>query len=444
MKWVGAKILLAFWLTTIVVVTIANVIAPEELRRPELVRQAVQAALEAAGPSMVEAYEKGGCAAVASAFPDGTLSLADASGHMLCGRPDSEPSAFIRRAHASGALSSHRYATYQLVALPLVISGRSYVVLLKSRYLLRSQIFGWMPGLTTWAISGGVTLALAVLFTLPIRRLRTAAGQIAVGNLSARVLWGSLNKRDEVGGLIDDFNTMASRLQELVEAQRMLLRDVSHELRSPLSRLSVALEMARDEASDSMKMHLDRIERETTKLNSLISQLVSLSYMDTIQSVQRSNLSLNTVITDLLPDVQYEASGRHCHIVATMVRDCVVRGDAGLLHRALENVVRNAIRYTPENSVVQIDLNTAEAGGVQHAVLRVTDNGPGVPDEELDAILRPFYRVDRSRQSSTGGFGIGLAIADRAVRLHNGDIVARNSPAGGLAVEIRLPLTRPI
>jgi two-component system sensor histidine kinase CpxA len=193
-----------------------------------------------------------------------------------------------------------------------------------------------------------------------------------------------------------------------------------------------------------MKVHLNRIERETTKLNNLISQLVSLSYMDTMQNIQRANLSLNTVITDLLPDVQYEASGRHCHIVATMVRDCVVRGDAALLHRALENIVRNAIHYTPENSVVQIDLNTGEEGGVQQAVLRVTDDGPGVPEEELDAILRPFYRVDRSRQSSTGGFGIGLAIADRAVRLHDGDIVARNSPAGGLAVEIRLPLTRPI
>jgi two-component system sensor histidine kinase CpxA len=441
MKWVGAKILLAFWLTTILVVTVANVIAPEELRRPELVRQAVQASLEATGPSMARAYERGGCAAVASAFPDQTLSLAEASGHVLCGNVDSATNAFIRRAYASGTLSSHRYATFQLVALPFAVSGRTYVVLLESRYLLRSQMFGWMPGLTTWAISGGVTLALAVLFTLPIRRLRTAARQIATGNLGARVRWGRLNRRDEVGGLIDDFNTMATRLQELVEAQRMLLRDVSHELRSPLSRLSVALEMARDEASESMKVHLDRIERETTKLNNLISQLVSLSYMDTIQNIQRSNLSLNTVITDLLPDVQYEASGRHCHIVATMVRDCVVRGDAGLLHRALENVVRNAIRYTPENSVVQIDLNTTETGGVHQAVLCVTDNGPGVPDEELDAILRPFYRVDRSRQSSTGGFGIGLAIADRAVRLHNGGIVARNCPAGGLAVEIRLPLT---
>jgi two-component system, OmpR family, sensor histidine kinase CpxA len=440
MKMVGAKILLAFWLTTILVVTVANAIAPEELRRPELVRQAVQVSLQAAGQSMVRAYEKGGCAALATAFPDGTLSLADASGQMLCSRTDSDSSAFIRHAHAASVISSHRYATYQLVALPLAASGRSYVVLLKSKYLLRSQVFGWMPGLTTWAISGGVTLALALLFTLPIRRLRVAARQIATGNLSARVQWGISNRRDEVGGLIGDFNTMAARLQELVEAQRMLLRDVSHELRSPLSRLGVALELARDEASDSMTVHLDRMERETTKLNNLISQLLSLSYMDTMQSVQRTNLSLNSVIADLLPDVQYEASGRHCHIVATMVRDCMVRGDAGLLHRALENIIRNAIHYTPEYSVVNIDLNTREEGGLQQAVLCVTDDGPGVPEEELEAILRPFYRVDRSRQSSTGGFGIGLAIADRAVRLHDGGIVARNCPTGGLAVEIRLPI----
>lgn len=444
MKRVGAEILLAFWLTTILVIVVSNVIAPEGLRRPELVRQAVQASLAPVGRSMARAYEKGGCAAVASVFPDETLSLAEPSGHVLCVRLDAESSGFIRRAYASGIVNSHRYATYQLVALPFSISGRSYVVLLKSKYLLAPQVFGWMPGLTTWAISGGVTLALAVLFTLPIRRLRTAAREIATGNLGARVCSGRLNTRDEIGGLIDDFNTMAARLQELVEAKCMLLRDVSHELRSPLSRLGVALELARDEASSSMKVHLDRIERESAKLNNLIAQLLSLSHMETIQTVQRANLSLNTVITDLLPDVQYEAVGRRCSIVATVVRDCVVRGDAGLLHRALENIIRNAIHYTPENSIVQIDLNTVESAGVHQAILRVIDNGPGVPDEELGAIMRPFYRVDRSRQSATGGFGIGLAIADRAVRLHNGEIVATNSPAGGLTVEIRLPLSRPI
>jgi two-component system, OmpR family, sensor histidine kinase CpxA len=447
---IGVKILAAYWITTVVVIAATNAFLPDQLRRPALIRQTVLASLELNGRSFVDAYQGGGCAAVSqlSSASSGTLFLATPSGRILCGSLDAQDlAAFVTKVDSSGTLESKRYATYQLVALPVATSSGNFIVLLRCGYGSRWQVFGWIPGPSTFAISGGVTIVLAVLVTMPIRRLRYAARQIAMGRLDARVRWGRagsgrrVREGDEIQGLVRDFNDMASRLQELVLAQRLLLRDVSHELRSPLSRLTVALELAREEGTGTMNIHLDRIEREANRLNNLIGQLMSLSYMDTIREVTSLvDLSLDKLVADILPDVQYEGVVRKCHITATLIQNCVIRGDPELLHRALENIVRNAIQYTPEHGVVKIDLGTREASGARHAVLRVTDNGPGVPEDELVAILRPFYRVDESRQASTGGFGIGLAIADRVVRLHEGEITARNSPDGGLTVEMSIPL----
>lgn len=451
MQSLGAKIFLAYWITTAVVITVANVISPEQLRRPEMIRQVVRTSLALNGQILAREYESGGCAALNHDFSFGErqIYLASPSGQFFCDGPSvSGIESLVAKAQTVGSLASKRYGFFQLVALSITsTSGHPYLIFLKSSYNSPLQFFGWLPGITTFAISGVVTIALAFLLTWPIRTLRTAARQIATGNLSARVNWAGLSgftklgKGDEIQGLMYDFNEMAARLQALVDAQRLLLRDVSHELRSPLSRLNVALELGREQATGTMHIHLDRIEREALRLNNLIGQLMALSYMETIHEVtEPENLSLNKLVTDLLPDVQYEAAGRRCHITATIVRNCVVRGDAELLQRALENIIRNAIHYTPEFGVVRIDLDTDESNGTRRAVLSVSDNGPGVPDDELEAILRPFYRVDKSRQSSTGGFGIGLAIAERAVHLHEGKLVARNSPDGGLTVEMHVPL----
>jgi two-component system sensor histidine kinase CpxA len=450
-----AKIFVAYWITAAIVITIANVINPEQLRRPEMIRQVVRTSLALNGHILAREYELGGCSALNKdiAAGEGQIYLASPSGQFLCDSlSDSDIESLVIKAQTVGNLASKRYGFYQLVAFSITsISGRPYLVFLKSPYNSPLQLFGWLPGITTFAISGVVTMALAFMLTWPIRTLRRAARQIATGNLNARVSWAGLSgdvklrKGDEIQGLMSDFNEMASRLQALVDSQRLLLRDVSHELRSPLSRLNVALELGREEATGTMYVHLDRIEREALRLNNLIGQLMALSHMETIHEVSRpENLSLNKLVIDLLPDLQYEAKGRKCHITATIVRNCVVRGDAELLQRALENVIRNAIRYTPEDGVIKIDLDTDESNGMRRAVLSVSDDGPGVPDDELEAILRPFYRVDKSRQSSTGGFGIGLAIADRAVHLHEGRLVARNSSSGGLRVEMHVPLANPI
>jgi two-component system sensor histidine kinase CpxA len=297
------------------------------------------------------------------------------------------------------------------------------------------------------AVGGATTFVLVLLFTRPLVKLRKAARALAEGKLSTRVGENSPHsqpfKGDEFNGLIHDFNNMADRLESLVDAQKLLLRDVSHELRSPLARLSVALELAREDADPDLSMdaHLNRIEREAEKLNQLIGQLLTLSSMEAIQNVDNFHpVSLTNVIEQLLPDAAYEAQQRNCSVDFTATAECVVNGNHDLLYRALENVVRNAIRYSKPGSKVEIQLAAILEEGRELAVLEVNDSGPGIPEVAIRSIFRPFYRVDHARSPETGGFGVGLAITDRAVKLHHGQIQAFNKPGGGTKVRMTLPL----
>ncbi len=453
MKSITLKMFLSYWVIMIGVNIVSDLVAPEQMRRYSLIREAIRSAMRILGQQEVDAYEIHGCGeGTQYALASGdVLYLADINGRMLCGdiglpRLDS----LAVRLRGSKSVMGHRFDTFQVVATATKgRSGREYVLFLKSPYISKVNLLTWLfPGPTTVAVSCAVTLVFAILLTFPLRRLRTATRQIASGNLHVRVpmryrmiRFGRAVIDDDLDRLAQDFNHMAARLQELVHAQKLLLRDVSHELRSPLARLSVALELSRREGGGHMQTHLDRIERETQRLNDLITQLLSLSYMEITQEIRNaSSISLSDLVRDVLPNVQYEASLRGCHITAIMGQNCVVRGDARLLESALENILRNALRYTPEDGVIEVDLAETESNQQRIAELSVRDRGPGVPAEELDAILRPFYRVDNSRQSKTGGFGVGLAIADRAVRLHGGSIVATNRPDGGLVVRMCFPI----
>jgi two-component system sensor histidine kinase CpxA len=225
-----------------------------------------------------------------------------------------------------------------------------------------------------------------------------------------------------------------------VGAQKLLLRDVSHELRSPLARLSVALELAREDSDPATKAHLDRIERETERLNLLIGQLLSLSSMEALEKVENFKpLSLNRLIERMIPDAEYEAQQRQCSLVFHAEDECTIAGNEELLYRAVENVVRNAIRFTESGSEVEITLKAEGKEGTRQAEIEVSDRGPGIPENQLSAIFRPFYRVDYARSPDTGGFGVGLAIAERAVRLHHGELCAFNRKGGGATMRITLP-----
>jgi len=236
---------------------------------------------------------------------------------------------------------------------------------------------------------------------------------------------------------------MAERLESLVSAQKLLLRDVSHELRSPLARLSVALELAREDAEPVMEAHLARIEREAKNLNQLIGQLLTLSSMEAIERTTNfESLSLNQLVTEIIPDATYEAQRRQNSVVFRSTDPCIILGNRELLHRAIENIVRNAIQFTEAGTEVEITLTAAKDQQDRMAVLDVNDHGPGIPEDQVKSIFLPFYRVDHARSPHTGGSGVGLAIAERAVKLHGGDLSAFNRPGGGATIRMRLPIAQ--
>lgn len=301
-----------------------------------------------------------------------------------------------------------------------------------------------VPGLIIAIISSGlVCYLLSWYMTKPIVRLRAATRQLAAGDLTARSGAPASKRRDEVAGLMRDFDGMAERLEMLVKAQSRLLNDISHELRSPLARLNVALGLARQRAGVESVDMLDRIELEASRLNELIGRILTLARLeDGEQRVPQTPVPLDELVASVAEDAEFEAQERHCHVHTVIPDgDWGVRGNDSLLHSAVENVVRNAIRYTQEGSSVEIELTSAKRGNASEAVLRVSDSGPGVPPDALGKLFEPFYRLDDARGRLTGGVGLGLAITERAVRFHGGKVTAFNRAEGGLMVEIRLPLS---
>jgi two-component system sensor histidine kinase CpxA len=300
-----------------------------------------------------------------------------------------------------------------------------------------------IPGLIIAVISSGlVCYFLAWFLSMPVVRLRAATRQLAAGDLTARAGAPNKGRRDEVAGLMRDFDTMAERLETLVKAQSRLLNDISHELRSPLARLNVALGLARQRSGTDSTAMLERIELEAGRLNELIGRLLTLARLeDGEQRAPSTPVLLDEVVLNVAEDAEFEAQARHCHVRSEIPAGTwAVRGDASLLHSAVENVVRNAIRYTHEGTTVDIHLEKTSSGGAEEAVVKVTDCGDGVPADALEKLFQPFYRLDDARGRQTGGVGLGLAITERAVRFHGGRVAATNRAEGGLMVEIRLPL----
>ncbi|PQV65108.1 two-component system, OmpR family, sensor histidine kinase CpxA [Abditibacterium utsteinense] len=300
-------------------------------------------------------------------------------------------------------------------------------------------------------ITGLFCYGLAIYLAAPVGKIRRAAQRIAGGDLSARVQPNHFPRgHDEIAGLAEDFDAMAERLESLVAAQNRLLGDVSHELRSPLTRLNLSLELARRGDETKRLVAFDRIEREATRLEALIGELLTLSRLENGLRAENLNkiVDLSLLAREVAADADFEAhnAGRGVRVTFTgpqngaVENGVKVRGDAELLRRALENIARNAARHTAENTVVEISLQPEK----EQWILSARDHGPGVPEEELLAIFRPFYRVEgaRERAETDRGTGLGLAIAERAASAHGGKISAKNAEDGGLIVEISLPVLK--
>lgn len=291
------------------------------------------------------------------------------------------------------------------------------------------------------AISGLFCFLFARYMTSPVLKLGSAVRQFARGDMSVRVGPELSGRTDEISRLAHDFDNMAERIESLLNSQRNLLRDVSHELRSPLARLNVALELSRKGAGAQTDKYLERIAREADKLNEMIGQILAYNKMESKASrLKLEKVDLEELVREIAADAQYEAKSRNRDI-SLVTEPCIIEGDREILRRAIENVVRNAVAYTAEDSTVAITQKCSSDKGKGHALVSVRDCGPGVPDSDLAKIFNPFYRADEGRGKETGGTGLGLAITEAAIRMHNGGVRAENATGGGLIVEMILPIS---
>jgi len=290
--------------------------------------------------------------------------------------------------------------------------------------------------LAAFLIVLAASLFLGRMITRPISLLRQTSRQLGEGHLEARPPETLLLRQDEMGQLARDFNTMGEKVDSLLTSHKQLLRDISHELRSPLARLQVALELARGkQVSDSEE--LDRIETEAGRINDLIEEVLTLARFDQgAVAIQKEPLRLDMLLQQLSQDLDFEASSQDCEIHLACEQMLTVNADGRWMERAIENIARNAIRHAPSGSSIDISLGQES----EYAVISIHDRGPGVEEDKLPHLFEPFYRASEGRERQSGGYGLGLAIASKVVEACLGSIQAANHPDGGLEVTLKLPL----
>jgi two-component system OmpR family sensor kinase len=301
------------------------------------------------------------------------------------------------------------------------------------------RLFPFMPLVAVTLASLIFALLLAWYFAQPIRNLKYAFNAAADGNLDLRLGPAMGTRRDELADLGRDFDRMTQKLRALMDSQRRLLHDVSHELRSPLARLQASIGLALQQP-EKMQASLLRIAREGGRIDKLVSELLTLSKLETgVMHTRIEPIDMQDLLGGIIDDARFEASAKDCSVIWPNQMNGMVDGDPELLQRALENVVRNAVKYSP--SADEITLKTNIDTSTKQLTVSILDRGPGVPENELKMIFEPFYR---GSNSSTGGHGLGLAIAIRIVEAHGGSIGASNRACGGLQVDVVLPLSAAI
>ena len=328
--------------------------------------------------------------------------------------------------------------------LPQIVApdGTAYTVLLVPR---RPSIFGALslPGISArifgiaLVVSAFASWWLAQHLSAPIRRMQEGARALAGERLDVRVSAGLDGRKDEVAVLAREFDAMADRLRANRSALTRLLGDISHELRSPLARMRLALGLARQPSADNARQ-LDRMEREIERLDVLISQVLKLARLNgTDIPFEREPFDVDEMIDEVVRDAAFEGTPKGCKVQTVGAAHSVVSGNRELLRSAIENVLRNAVRYSPQGAPVEVAVERGSAG----LTISVRDRGPGVPAGELERIFEPFYRVAESRDRDSGGEGIGLAITSQVMKAHGGTARADNRAGGGFEVQLNLPPT---
>jgi len=450
------RIFLAFWaalaLILVGTVTVAVNFSAHRTERPwvqrgQLYAQAARA-FESGGPTALKSWLQS-----LGAEPLSRTFVVAPDGLEVLGRP-LPPSLSVSPGSSSGASGAQRAPAGAIApvggALVLVAPGGNTYHVVVGPVRDAPRLFGELelPGVPlsilalALGVSAGVCFLLARYLAAPVDRLRLATRQMAAGDLNVRVLPQLRKRQDDLGLLAADLDAMAERLRQLLETKQQLLRDVSHELRSPLARLQLALSLARREQSDAER-HLARIACEADRLEQLIARTLKLVRLERpAHALEHVEVDVGELLRGIASDVAIEADAQGCQVTLQAAGNLWVSGDPELLRSAFENVIRNAVRYSPAGARVATEARRggADGAGGEAVQVSVRDSGPGVPEKELGSIFEPFYRVDAAREHrSAGGEGLGLAIAARAVALHGGSIVARNAQGGGLIVTVDLP-----
>lgn len=441
------KIFFCFWLAAASMIGALNMmlwLTFIQDPNPERRRGAAGEALNLYAESAVHVYDSEGPQAFEqyanrSLKEAGTeVELFDGDGNTLTAPTSAEASSVAGEIKQTGQHISHVTSTGRITWGRSVVtpSGKNYVFVTRLRqpYVFR--------GLPPWGIAlsilaaGVISYLLALYLTSPVKKLKAVVQSFADGNLDVRVASQLGGRHDELADLGREFDHMAERIAALISSQKRLLADISHELRSPLARLTVALELARKNTTGKGISALDRIEMESERVNALVGQLLALTRLESgAERVPPETVALEDLVQQVIDDANYEAKPLHKEVRILRLAPCSVRGSSELLRSGIENVVRNAIRYTGEGKAIEVSLTAR----LDTAVVTVRDYGPGVPAAELEHIFEPFYRVGEARERSSGGVGLGLSIADRTVKLHGGSIHAENV-GDGLQITIELPV----
>ncbi|HUY84399.1 MAG TPA: ATP-binding protein [Steroidobacteraceae bacterium] len=319
--------------------------------------------------------------------------------------------------------------------------GAGYAILVVPRH---SMLFGalTLPGIPPTVLAIALIVSalaswwLARHLSAPIRRMQAGARALASDNLEVRVSVGLDGRRDELAVLAREFDAMADQLRATRAARTRLLRDISHELRSPLARMRVAVALARRSLADPSR-HIDRMEREIERLDDMIGQVLKLARLQgEAPRLDLEPVELGELLAEIVRDANFEAAAKRCAVRLAAAEPLAVAANRELLRSAIENVLRNAVRYSPENGIVDVDVRALDG----RARISIRDHGPGVPAADLQRIFEPFYRVAESRDRDSGGEGIGLAITAQVLKAHGGGALARNRADGGLEVLLDLPV----
>ncbi|CAN5651352.1 hypothetical protein BH24ACI2_BH24ACI2_03250 [soil metagenome] len=445
------KIFLWFWLAIALVVAVLTVVNWSTQSEP-LVRQwqiFVGELVSTNSATAVQIYENEGQKGLEEYLSRteateriNSVGFYDKNGRRIAGNEiSSEARSLFDAALQSDNIEFIRLPEQTIAAIKLRLKdGEDYVYIIQFKRPQQTPLLSELRNrilqiLAVVLTAGLVCYGLARYMSSPIVKLRKATQKLADGDLQTRVASQIGTRHDEVAKLAQDFDEMAERIESLVSSEKRLTQDISHELRSPLARMNVALELARAKANAETKPLLERLETESQRLNEMISRLLVLSKLETgSENFEKSEVNLTKIVEQIVADADFEAQANGKSVKILQKDTVKVFGNENLLRSAIENVLRNAVKYSKDETTVEVSLKKED----KNVVVIVRDYGIGVPEEELEKLFRPFYRVHTARERKTGGIGLGLAIAERAVHAHGGTIKAKKLE-NGLSVKTILP-----